>query len=464
MPKQFSIFTLLVLWLLVSTTAVAQTPIGWRTDGTGTYPDASPPTKWSKTKNVVWSARMPARSNAQPIIVGDRLFVCAEPFELICMRVSDGKQLWSRRNSYRDVTDANLWAKVERESQAAQPLRRRLKDVQLRITVLEDKLEQSEDTQALEQEVTSLRKQVQAIEDQLRKFPLAAKYKLPITQREYNGYTTATPTSDGRFVWAVFGNRVVACYNTDGQLQWADVLPDAPQSMWGHSSSPLIVGDKLIVSIDRIVCYDAHSGRQIWVTKYGQSWGSPTRAKIGGEAIILMSNGRILRASDGKVLKRVPGLPNASPFVRDKIAYYADFRSEAYRLPDTIRQPFTLEPLWTAELKGRDFFASAVVHDGLLYAVSTRHVLNVVDGSTGETVYVKRLSLGNGPVWASLCVAGNYLYVSSRDGTTLVLKTGRQYKEVAKNRLEYFISTPVFHKGRMYVRTSEHLYCIGESS
>ena len=48
-------------------------------------------------------------------------------------------------------------------------------------------------------------------------------------------------------------------------------------------------------------------------------------------------------------------------------------------------------------------------------------------------------------------------------GTTLVLKAGPEYQEVAKNSLEFFISTPQFRKNRMYVRTSERLYCIGES-
>jgi hypothetical protein len=48
--------------------------VGWRTDGTGRYPDAQPPTEWSAQSNVVWKTPLPKPSNATPILVGDRLF------------------------------------------------------------------------------------------------------------------------------------------------------------------------------------------------------------------------------------------------------------------------------------------------------------------------------------------------------------------------------------------------------
>ena len=55
-------------------------------------------------------------------------------------------------------------------------------------------------------------------------------------------------------------------------------------------------------------------------------------------------------------------------------------------------------------------------------------------------------------------------------GLTIVLQPGRQYKEVAQNVLEeskdgksqeQMVSTPVFEGSRMYYRTPNYLYCIG---
>jgi outer membrane protein assembly factor BamB len=387
------------------------------------------------------------------------LFVCSEPFDLLCLRLSDGAIVWRRANAYRDITDNETWLKVEAELAAAAPLRKRMDEIAARREVL-NKLT----GEAAERELEQLEQESAKITGQLAELPLAARYTLPKTQEQYNGFTTATPTTDGRHVWAVFGNRVVVCYDVDGRLVWSDVLPDNPQVMWGHSSSPLLIGDKLIVNIEHTMAYDAATGRRVWQTRYGQSWGSAVRARIGSENLILLANGRILRASDGKVLKRVPGLANASPVVQDGVAYYIDVRAEAHELPamlDPGADSLELKTRWSVQLKGGDIYASPIVHNGLIYAVSTQKVLNVLDAATGEVLLTRRLELGDQPVWPSLCLAGNYLFISSRDGTTLILEPGRQYQEVARNQLEYFISTPIFHGNRMYVRTSQHLYCIG---
>jgi outer membrane protein assembly factor BamB len=69
--------------------------VGWRGDGKGVYPDAQPPVKWSATENVLWKTPLPRKSNASPILVGDRIFVCSEPDTLLCVSAKDGTILWS---------------------------------------------------------------------------------------------------------------------------------------------------------------------------------------------------------------------------------------------------------------------------------------------------------------------------------------------------------------------------------
>ncbi len=445
--------------------AIAQEAVGWRTDGSGVYPDATPSTKWSKRENVVWAAKMPGRSNSQPVISGDRLFVCAEPFALVCVRLTDGKVLWKRNNSYRDVvTDLAGWSAIEKELAVSQGIELRFTGIKDKLAALEKKLKAGgADQKQIQAEIDALNERADKLQAELDELKLAAKFTLPKTQETYNGFTTATPTCDGQRVYAVFGNRVVVCYDMNGKRMWSDVLPDNPQSMWGHSSSPLLVGDKLIVNIDATVAFDKKTGKQLWRTRYGQCWGSAVRARIGGEAVILLANGRYIRAADGKVVARVPTLSRASAIVHNQTAYYIDERAAAFAFPAKLADRIELEELWTAEPKGGEFSASPVIHDGLVYGVTSSQILNVIDAKTGKSVYVKRLSLGAGPVWPSLCIAGDKLFVSSRDGTTLVLATGREYREIARNTLDYFISNPVFHRNRMYVRTNQFVYCIGES-
>lgn len=73
-------------------------PVGWRGDRSGAFPGATPVTTWnSKTgENIVWKCPMPAPSWGHPIVVGDRVFVNADPNWLICVNARDGKILWQQ--------------------------------------------------------------------------------------------------------------------------------------------------------------------------------------------------------------------------------------------------------------------------------------------------------------------------------------------------------------------------------
>lgn len=447
---------------LLATNLFAATSAGWRGNGTGAFPDQNPPTRWSRDSNIAWKVEMPDRSNAHPVIAGNRVFVASEPFDLLCLRLSDGKLLWRRSNDYRDVTDDASWKRIQIERESVARIRMQQESLKSRIKPLEGRNNRSDEEDA---QLQAMYQQLDDYEKKLDQLPLGLRYTLPVTQKQYNGYTTATPTSDGRHVWAVFGNRVVVCYDMNGQRQWSAVLPDNPQSMWGHSSSPLLVGNRLVVNIEGIVGFDALTGKQAWRTKYGQSWGSAVHGRIGKTDVAFFANGRVVRLTDGKVLTRVPTtLADASPTVHQGVAYYVGTNAFAFPFPTEAGDSLTLDASWNTSQQGSRFYASAVVHDGLIYSVSTNYVLNVREASTGKTVYVKRLELGREPVWASVCVAGSFVYVSSRDGVTLVLRTGREFKQVARNTLAYFISTPVFHRNQIYIRTSKHLYCIGRET
>jgi len=63
------------------------------------------------SKNVLWVCRLPSYSNAQPIIVGDRIFMMSESEDLLCVEKSTGKILWKRSTFYADcLSDAEKQA------------------------------------------------------------------------------------------------------------------------------------------------------------------------------------------------------------------------------------------------------------------------------------------------------------------------------------------------------------------
>lgn len=280
-----------------------------------------------------------------------------------------------------------------------------------------------------------------------------------------NGYSTPTPVTDGKYVYALFGNGVVASYDMSGKRRWIQKM-DSPAHNHGHSASPALAGDVVAVAInDDLFGLDVNTGRERWRVPSKQRWGTPIVSEVGNVPVFVTPNGEIVQAADGKVLWRdLGGLVFCSPVIVDRNLYFIQKRSVAYRLPDSIHaEP---EELWTQKIKGDRHYASPLVHDGLIYAVSRGEYLTVIDAVTGEVIYGRELGLG-GPgensVYPSVTLAGQYVYIGCLSGTTIVLEPGRNYHEVARNSLEGFRSSPVFIGSRMYLRGVTHQYCISES-
>ena len=76
--------------------------VGWRGDGAGRWLKASPALEWSHEKGVVWHAEV-GRGFSSPVVVGGKVFVTAEPDELVCLDKTSGKILWRKRNGLKDL-------------------------------------------------------------------------------------------------------------------------------------------------------------------------------------------------------------------------------------------------------------------------------------------------------------------------------------------------------------------------
>ena len=140
---------------------------------------------------------------------------------------------------------------------------------------------------------------------------------VPRTKRHMKGsQASSTPATDGRYVVVMFGTvGMFAAYDMDGELLWKKdlgVLDNGSyydsNDQWGHSSSPIIYGDTVILQIDRqkdsfVAAYDLATGRELWLTgRDGEisSWGTPTivTTRAGGDELI--TNGTSIRGYDPK--------------------------------------------------------------------------------------------------------------------------------------------------------------------
>ena len=430
---------------------------GWRTDGTGLYPKAEPVSNWSGTENIIWKTATPAWSNASPAIVGQRLFVLAEKTTLVCIDRATGDILWSAANDYRDVLDDKAIKQLEDELANEKPeLERKLAEIELQIDTLEVTDQRS-------------RRQVGRLQRQSRDLQQALEggnvFSVPPAHPD-NGYTSATPVTDGRHVWAVLGTGMVICYSVEGERQWARLL-QKPKHGWGHSASPLLVDGKLIVPILDLFALDPVTGQTQWQTPSQAHWGSPAATRIGATDVIVTTHGQIVRASDGTVLaSNLPRMKWNGPYVAGRTVYCIEDQSSVYELPVDDQAPLEPKRLWATTVTGSRHYACPVVHDKLVYTISRESTLSVIEAETGKLVYEQHIGLEAGrgnDVYTALSLAGGLLFAGAISGEFVVFKPGRTYDEVARNDLEPLRSTPVFDGQRMYVRGLDHVYCIGPS-
>jgi outer membrane protein assembly factor BamB len=180
--------------------------------------------------------------------------------------------------------------------------------------------------------------------------------------------------------------------------------------------------------------------------------------------VIITPNGDFFRASDGKLLaKDTSFLEYARPIIHGGVVYFIQHEGKAFRLPTTVGETIELETLWQTKPKKDRYYASSVYHEGLIYGIVRQgHFFSVIDAATGEVVYEEKLKLGKGTTYPSIALAGGNLYVSNDNGTTVIMTPGREPKEIGRNSLETFRSSPVFVGRRLYIRGMENLYCIGE--
>jgi outer membrane protein assembly factor BamB len=103
---------------------------------------------------------------------------------------------------------------------------------------------------------------------------------------------------------------------------------------------------------------------------------------------------------------------------------------------------------------------SPVIVDGHVYVLSDTGLAQCLDLKTGKDSWAKARTTSS--TWASLVAAEGRLYVTNRDGETLVMAAKPEFELLAKNRLE----EPVYgsiavSNGELFIRSYKHLWCIG---
>jgi len=281
------------------------------------------------------------------------------------------------------------------------------------------------------------------------------------------GLAAPTMAVDGKRVYAIFATGDVIAFDLEGNQAWGRNL-GVPNNHYGHSSSLMIWENKLVVQYDtnskgRMLALNTTSGETIWDVDRPVhiSWASPALIEVDGKMQVITTSDPLVMGHDldsGAEVWRVEAMMGE---VGPSVAYEDGlvFATNEYARLIAVEPKAGTEYTWEDD-EYLSEAASPVAFNGLLYLATSYGVLVCYDTKTGEKQWEKEFDDG---FYSSPMIADGKLYIIDLDGITHIIKAGREGTVIAEPQLgEGGFALPVFADGVIYLRGSEHLYCIGE--
>ena len=248
----------------------------------------------------------------------------------------------------------------------------------------------------------------------------------------------------------------------------------APEGYFGAGSSPLVVGDKLLVNIGAgrsgagIVAFDVGTGKDVWkATTEDASYSSPILTTVDGvkHALFVTRLKTVsLDPDTGKVRfefpfgKRGPTVNGASPIVLDGHLLV----SAHYGVGATFAKigATAADEKWNSDDLISSHYMTPLVHDGLVYGIHGQErvedsELRCLDPKTQKVLWSKP-SFGYG----TMIAADGKMLMLTTDGELILWRPdSKRYQELARTRV--FRSTtralPALSGGSLFARDSRTL-------
>jgi outer membrane protein assembly factor BamB len=298
-----------------------------------------------------------------------------------------------------------------------------------------------------------------------------------------NTPAAATPAADGERIYVFFGMGLAAL-DYDGNVVWStEVDPHyIERARYGVVSSPIVVGDKVIIARDDewggdevhdiswIAAYDKDTGRELWRHENDEtccSYAPPiVRATSSGDEIVFPSTPFVAAYS----VDTGERLWSAEHTARQVVptALLAD---DLLVLPGSIHQRSIF--VWRLTGEGPDTEAewlwggarsapkipSPLIVEGRLFVATDKGVLAIFDPASGKQVATRRLARGN--YHSSLVSGDGKLYITSDSCLTSVVSTTGKFKTIAENQINGRCeASPAITESALVIRTIDELYCI----
>lgn len=378
-------------------------PFGWRGDGTGRFPGATPVTEWSATKNVHWISVV-GRSYSSPILTERFALVTSEPNLVVCVRRIDGAIAWKRAVNSAALTDP----KSRKVAENYQP---------------------PKDGSGLTAATP--------VTDGQSVFAVFA-----------NGIVCAVGL-DGKVKWAT----CIEAEPTTGYGRSASPIIVAGK---------LIVHMSHLYAFD-----PATGRQLWVNTEAKSSYGTPTAMRVGDKEVIVTSLGDVVRAADGQSANSGLGrTAHSSPIVCGTgVVCFGDSSVSAIRLSPQFKEEEAWSGMLSGDVFGSPLLHSNTLFistgEGELSAFDAGGKGALEPLINGRPLFDKGNAVG--PIcYSSLTLAAGCLFLSANNGETIVLEATREARLVHRNRLPGGTgSSPVFSGAEMFLRDGDKLLCIG---
>jgi outer membrane protein assembly factor BamB len=277
----------------------------------------------------------------------------------------------------------------------------------------------------------------------------------------------STPAWDEGRVYFLGAEGEFRCIDAaSGKTLWRKNLLDesgAPNLQWGMATSPLVVGEFVVVESGKgVTAYDKRTGAKVWsVLEDAPSYTAPMVAELGGQRqiIAVLSKRAVGLSPDGKLLWEFPWVTeydtnSALPIVTDAthLLLTAGYGHGSALLEVTANG---VRELWTSKaLKSK--FNNAVLYQGTVYGMDDG-ILAAMDVATGQ-----RRWKGGRYGFGQLLLAGDQLLILSETGEIALVKASpEKYQEIARfDAIEGKTwNVPAMAEGNLLVRNGAEMAC-----
>jgi outer membrane protein assembly factor BamB len=401
-------------------------------NGTGTAADKDVPVQWSDKENIRWKITIPGKGHSSPVVWGKRLFLQTAAADgkdraLVCVDTEKGEIIWTKSVPGHTTKINNL-----------------------------------------------------------------------------NSLASSTPATDGERVYCLFWdgtNLMIYAFDFKGEVVWKrgdaadkdkdelgvyEVNPPVANSQHGAAGSPIVYDGKVFFANEKdrssqLLAFDAKTGKTLWKADrkpFRTCYSVPfiLDKKDGESELIVGSTAGITGYNPANghenwnftwSFKTKPLRTVASPIAHQGLVFQTSGDGDGSRGAIAVKLggkgDVSATNLAWENNKSFPYVPTLLGFGDYLFGVTDKEGTAFCCKANDGTEVWREERLARSGVSASPILIDGKIYVAAGDGSVFVLEAGPKYKLLATNSVgEPVSATPAVADNCLYIRGSEHLFCIAK--